>query len=281
MKIGCIALIEPFAGMEQQLRTIRELGISYADLADNHDGASLGNELGFAASISLDCHPARIRKLLQMTGITLTSLCTHANLLDPTSPDTYSTLQIIKAVRLAHLLGVRSVVTCEGEPKTAFGRGLTPAQRLFTIREKLYMPIEWAEELGIELLIETHSEVTGNLHTMGDLLEALGHEKTLGVCLNTGNAWLAGSDPVDIVRALGARIRHIHWKDIPASWENRRGKVLACGLPSLALGDGVVGIEPIIHALQRIGFDGPTTIEVAGVENIRLSRARLRQWLAS
>ena len=45
-----------------------------------------------------------------------------------------------------------------------------------------------------------------------------------------------------------------------------------------ALGDGVVGIEAIVKALLAIGFDGPTTLEVAGEEAVKLSAARLRSW---
>ena len=54
MKIGCFALVLPFAPMERQFQLIREMGIDFADITDNHDGGMLGVEYGFAASISLD-----------------------------------------------------------------------------------------------------------------------------------------------------------------------------------------------------------------------------------
>ena len=60
MKIGCFALIQPFSPMRRQFELIRELGFDYADLTDNHDGATLGTEYGFSASFSLDSHPATI-----------------------------------------------------------------------------------------------------------------------------------------------------------------------------------------------------------------------------
>ena len=37
------------------------------------------------------------------------------------------------------------------------------------------------------------------------------------------------------------------------------------------MGQGVVGIPTIIEELKRIGFDGPTTLEVAGEDNVRAS----------
>jgi len=60
MKIGCFALVEPFSGMARQFQAIREMGIEFADITDNHDGVTLGVECGFAASVSLDSHPAKV-----------------------------------------------------------------------------------------------------------------------------------------------------------------------------------------------------------------------------
>ena len=278
MNIGCFALIEPFSGMDRQFEAIREMGIQHADLTDSHDGASLGAEFGFAASISLDSNPAKIRAMAKRHALTLSAVCAHANLLDPASPDTYGTFQVIKAIRLAHFLGIPEVITTEGDPKTGFGHGLTDAERLFSIREKLQSPIEWAEELGVKLLIETHGIITDSVQRMGDLLAALGHEKTVGICLDTGNSWLGGAEPVEYVRTFGPRIGHVHWKDMPAAWEQKRGTQYGCGMALIPLGDGVVNVKAIVAALKQVGFNGSTTLEIAGADNVRLSLKRLREW---
>ncbi|MBG7608537.1 MAG: sugar phosphate isomerase/epimerase [Verrucomicrobia bacterium] len=280
MKIGCFALLEPFSGMSRQFQAIRELGIKYADLTDNHDGATLGVEYGFSASVSLDSHPAKIKAMAEDAGIELTSFCAHANLLDPVSPDVYSTHQIIKAIRSARDLGLSQVITTEGDPKTEFGHNLSPAQRIFAITERLHTPIQWAKELGIELLIEPHGIVTDSVEEMGKLLDTLGHEETVGICLDTGNSWLGGAEPLDYIKTFGSRIRHIHWKDMGAEWEEKRGTLYGCGMGSIPLGDGVVGIEEIVKALVSIGFDGETTLEVAGSDNVKTSYQRLQGWLA-
>jgi len=278
MIIGCFALVEPFAPMQRQFQAIREMGIRYADLTDNHNGGMLGVEYGFTASLSLDSHPARIRAMVAEAGLTLTSVCAHANLLDPTSPETYATAEIIKAIRLAKLLGVGQVITTEGDPKTDFGHRLTPDQRLFSIVEKLQTPIAWAEELGVELLLEPHGIVTDSVKGMEALLAALGREKTLGVCLDTGNSWLAGGDPLEFIAAFGPRIKHVHWKDMAAEWEPKRGTLFGTGMSLIPLGDGVIGIRRIVEALLKIGFAGPTTLEVAGPDSVKLSAKRLQEW---
>lgn len=280
MIIGCFALVQPFSGMRRQFELIRALGIDYADLTDNHDGATLGTEYGFSASFSLDSHPQTILDMVKEFHLTLTSVCAHANLLDPTAPDRYGTHQIIKAIKLAHFLGIRQVITTEGDPKTAFGHQLTDDQRLFSIREKLHEPIRWAEQFGIELLLEPHGIMTDTVEGMTKILDAVGHEKTVGVNLDTGNSWLGGGDPHEFVKVFGKRIRHIHWKDMAADMIPQRGKLFGCGMGLIPLGDGVVGIEQLVKSLRAIGYDGPTTLEIAGEEAVRTSAERLRAWSA-
>ena len=180
MIIGCFALVEPFQPMARQFQAIAEMGIEYADITDSHNGGMLGVEYDFAASISLDSHPALIREMAEAAGVKLTSFCAHANLLDPPAPNVYGTNEIIKAIRLAKLLGIDHVITTEGDPKTSFGHELTGEEQFFAIREKLYTPILWAEELGVKLLLETHGAVTDSIDGMAGLLSALGHEDTVG-----------------------------------------------------------------------------------------------------
>jgi inosose dehydratase len=95
------------------------MGIEYADITDNHDGATLGVEYGFSASVSLDSHPAKIREMAKAAGVGLTAFCAHANLLDPPSPDTYGTHEIIKAIGR----------TRPGSGKPGGGRSSGPAWR--------------------------------------------------------------------------------------------------------------------------------------------------------
>lgn len=278
MQIGCFALIDPFTDIDHQFARIREMGFDYADLTDNHDGATLGTEYGFAASLSLDSRPGRIRDLADRHKLTLTAVCAHANLLDPPAPDRYGTHEIIKAIRLANLLGIKQVVTAEGDAKTDFGHNLSKEQAIFAVREKLYEPTRWAEELDIEILIEPHGWLTDPVENMRELLDALGHEETIGINLDTGNCWLGGEDPHRFVQHFGKRIKHVHWKDMPAEMESQRGKLFGCGMATIALGDGVVGIEQLVQELKDVGFDGPTTLEIAGEDSVKTSAERLRQW---
>lgn len=278
MKLGCFALVEPFTPLAHQFKRIGEMGFRYADLTDNHDGASLGVEYGFAATASLDGHPSEINRMVESAGLNLTSVCAHANLLDPTSPERYGSAQIIKAIQRAHFLGVKQVITTEGDPKTTFGHNLSREEQLFSIREKLQSPLEWAEALDIELLIENHGVLTDSIEGMADILEALNSPR-VGINLDTGNCWLGGGDPLAFIKTFGDKIRHVHWKDLGAEWEPKRGTLYGCGMGLIPLGDGVIGLETIAHALVKAGFDGPTTLEVAGEASVLESARRLKDWL--
>jgi len=269
--VGCFALNTPFAGLESQLAQIREWGFRWADVTDNADGACLGVEFGFAALASLDANPFDLRRKFGEYGIGISAWCAHANLLDPTAPWRYGTAQILKAVRAAATAGIPCVITTEGEPRTAFGHGLSRREGVLLIREKLAEPLRLAADCGVKLLLEPHGPLTGSLDTMEELLEKL-DSPALGLNLDTGNFWLGGGDPVAFVRRFGSRIAHVHWKDMPAEMEARRGSRFGCGMATIPLGTGVVGIASVVAELRRAGFAGHTTLEVAGGDAVSGSR---------
>jgi inosose dehydratase len=275
MKVGCFALIDPFSLLDHQLERIAGLGFKHADITDNTDGACLGVEFGFTAVASLDANPFDLKRMFDRHGLGITSYCAHANLLDPTAPWRYGSGQIIKAVRAAAAIGVRHVITTEGDPKTSFGQALSDTEAMFTIREKLFEPLRVAEDHGVKILLEPHGKYTDSVDHMEHLLE-LCDSDALGINLDTGNLWLGGGDPVEMVRRLGRHIEHVHWKDMPADLESKRGTVFGAGMAVIALGEGVVDIKGTYEALEEAGFDGATTLEVAGDEAVRASYAYLK-----
>lgn len=275
IKVGCFALIDPFSVLDHQLARIQGWGFKYADVTDNTDGACLGVEFGFTAVASLDANPFDLKRMFEKHGLTITSFCAHANLLDPTAPWRYGTAQIIKAVRAAAAIGVKHVITTEGDPKTDFGHHLSEKEALFTIREKLYEPLRVAADYGVKILLEPHGKYTDSVDHMEKILE-LCNSDALGINLDTGNLWLGGGDPVEMVKRLGSKIEHVHWKDWPAEMEAKRGQMYGAGMAVIPLGSGVVDIQGTFQALVHAGFDGYTTLEVAGDENVKQSYAFLK-----
>lgn len=271
MTIGCFALIHPFSPLDRQLRQIADWGFPFADVTDNGDGATLGTEFGFAAVASLDANPHDIRRQFEAHGLGISSWCAHANLLDPSAPWRFGTPQIIKAIKAAALIGVKHVITTEGEPSTQFGHALTDSEKIFSIREKLHEPLRLAADLGVKLLLEPHGPVTDSIPLVERVLDAC-DSPALGLNLDTGNLWLGGGDPVEFVKKFGHRIEHVHWKDMPAEMIPTRGTRFGCGMATIALGDGVVGIADVVSALEAVGFSGHTTLEIAGEDAVLASR---------
>ncbi|MCG8308765.1 MAG: sugar phosphate isomerase/epimerase [Cytophagales bacterium] len=275
IKVGCFALIHPFSTLDKQLDQIKDLGIKYADLTDNTDGACLGSEYGFTAVASLDANPFDLKRMFEARGITMTSVCAHANLLDPTAPWRYGTEQIIKAIKIAGALGVKHVITSEGDPKTDFGHRLDDDEALFAIAEKLHAPLEVAADYGVKILMEPHGRISDSVPLMERLFDKC-NSGALGANLDTGNLWLGGGDPLEFIQKFGDKIEHVHWKDLGEDFIPQRGRLYGCGMSVMALGEGVIGIEEIYKSLLSKGFDGYSTLEIAGEEAVKKSLAFLK-----
>lgn len=271
MKVGCFALINPFTTLDTQIDQIKSWGFNCADVTDNSDGACLGAEFGFTSLASLDANPFDIKRLFEDRGVAISSFCAHSNLLDPAAPWRYGTSQIIKSIRSAAAIGVKHVVTTEGEATTPFGHQLTDDQAVFTIAEKLYEPLRVAADHGIKVLFEPHGPVSDSIELTEKLLNICNSD-ALGLNLDTGNLWLGGGDPVSYVKKFGSKIEHVHWKDMPQEMEEDRGNKFGCGMALIPLGSGIVDIKGVYAELVATGFDGYTTLEVAGEENVLASR---------
>ncbi len=267
MKVGCFALVDPFSLVEHQLERIAGLGFKYADVTDNHTGGLLGREFGFTGSLSLDSNPADVKAMFDKHGLTITSVCAHANLLDASSPAVYSTVEILKAIRLAAAMGVKDVITTEGDPKTEWGHNLSDAERVFIVAEKLYEPVRLAKVLGVRVLLEPHGILTDSIDGMQAILDKLDNPDNVGVNMDTGNSWLGGADPIEMAKAFKEIIWHIHWKDLPAEWEAQRGTMYGCGFSPIALGEGVIDVAGVYDVLKD-GNAQYTTLEVGGDDNM-------------
>jgi inosose dehydratase len=269
MKVGCFALIDPFRDMDHQLSRIANMGFQYADITDNNSGGSLGRDGGFVATVSLDENPFDIVRMFKKHSLMPTTVCAHARLLDPSSPGRYGNAEIMKAVKMASLMGIEYVITTEHEPSTQWASSLSTAEMTLITAEKLLEPLRLAEDLGITILLENHGPLTDSIEGMQALMEKLGHSSSLGVCLDTGNCWLGGADPVEFAKVFKDRIGHIHWKDLSSDWESIRGtgKMYGCGFSDIALGDGVIDIAGVFEVM-RDSLVSHSTLEIIGEESV-------------
>jgi len=276
MKVGCFALIDPFSTLDHQLERIAGMGFKYADVTDSHPGSSLGRDYGFAATASLDGNPLDLKRMFDKHGLTATTVCAPATLLDPVSPSRFGTHEISKAIMLAAGMGVPHVITTEGHPQTDWAENLSFEDKVLVVAEKLYEPVRLAADMGVKVLLEPHGPLTDTVEGLHALMDALGNPDCLKVNLDTGNSWLGGSDPVELAEEFKEDIYHIHWKDLPAEMEPQRGTIWGTGMGLIPLGTGAVDVAGVYEVLKDAPNVEYTTLEVAGDEAMLESYAYLK-----
>jgi inosose dehydratase len=101
----------------------------------------------------------------------------------------------------------------------------------------------------------------------GQDVERLLDSSDVGLCLDTGHLYLAGTDPVAVARMAPERVLHVHLKDVDAAAAElvRSGAVpfrqaVIDGLFT-PLGAGGVDIEGVIRTLESAGFRGWYVLE--------------------
>ena len=263
MNLGLFLLIKPFASVEEQLKATKEMGFTCADITDTNAGGSMLGTAGFSPTVSLDDNPYDIKRLFDKYGIKISTICAHANLLDPSKPSKFSTSEIMKAIKIAAAIGVKDVITTENEPSTEWGRKLNFEKRTFVIAEKLYEPVKMATDYGVRILIENHGPITDTVDGLARIFELLDDAPSLGLNLDTGNTWLGGTDPVDVAKKFKDKIHHIHWKDLGEDWLPKRGKQFGAGFSTIALGDGIIDIKGVCEVLKDQNIEN-STLEIIG-----------------
>jgi inosose dehydratase len=106
-----------------------------------------------------------------------------------------------------------------------------------------------------------HPHMGTMVQTQEEIVRVL-QGSAIPLTLDTGHIMAAGGDPVWIAREHGARIAHVHAKDVDANKarEVRDGSLtfydaVVAGM-FVPLGDGDVDFAAIVDALDRAGFHG-------------------------
>ena len=217
-----------------------------------HDGRELLSEAGYFHSFSLHNEPLEMRDILLKNGVKPSGLSAHCPLMRPEISVPY----LEKAIRLAAAIGAPVVCTDEGiRPDW-----LDEDQCWEVMRYTLGTVLRTAERYGIFIGIEPHqifSQTTEGLIRIAGLVES----PYLKINYDTGNAYLAGEDPYEGLKAVRDQVVHLHAKDISISHsDSERGKVT--GTPvGCACGDGVIDWSRIAGIMDEVGFDGVFSVE--------------------
>jgi sugar phosphate isomerase/epimerase len=157
--------------------------------------------------------------------------------------------------------------------------------------------LPYAEERGITLIIENHykddfweyPEFAQKMDVFCSLVNAVQHPH-FGVNYDPSNAYIAGDDPIELLKRVSHRVVTMHASDrylIEGTLEDlRREESGSAGyvkrLRHGEIGKGLNDYDAIFTELKRVGFDGWISIEdgVEGIEQLARSAEFLRKKIA-
>ena len=124
---------------------------------------------------------------------------------------------------------------------------------------------------GVRFALEVHpTEIAFDIATSVRALAALDHHPAFGFNYDPSHLGYQGVDYVGFIERFGARIHHVHvkdvwWSDAPAA-TGVFGGHLPFGDPRRfwdfrSPGRGNIDFEEIVRALNRVGYAGPLSVE--------------------
>ncbi|MFD7468445.1 sugar phosphate isomerase/epimerase family protein [Streptomyces tendae] len=103
---------------------------------------------------------------------------------------------------------------------------------------------EYAAELGVRILLETHDSHRTGADAMR-VLGLVGHQQ-VGALWDVMHTWLGGEQPSDTYAALSPHLGYVQVKDIASAEDTT----------PLPLGAGVLPLTEVVDVLSRHGWDG-------------------------
>lgn len=246
-----------------------ELGYEYVEPMV-HWGRELMSEAGYFHSVSMLDDPYRIRNTCEKAGVKISGLSAHCPLGRPEVSVEY----LKQAIRYAAECGAPVVNTDEGpkQPWTTEEEDFVLMR--YTLREATFV----AERRGILIGLEPHQQYSKSPDGL-DRIAALVPSPVIGINFDTGNAYLAGEDPIAWLERVVDRLVHVHAKDISVEQsEAERGKVTGTAV-GCACGDGVIDWRKVIQICRKARRDIVLSVECGTVEQAERSIKYLKELL--
>lgn len=137
----------------------------------------------------------------------------------------------------------------------------------------------YAQELGVQALVENHGYYVNGSQRLLQLLAAVGHEN-FSVLLDVGNMVCVDEEPFSCVAALLPHVKMVHVKDFylrgGALFQGRPGWFVSQAgrfLRGAIAGHGDLPLGRILGLIRESGFDGDLSLEFEGLEECRFGCA--------
>lgn len=238
---------------------------------------------------------AGFRKQVEDLGLVIPMMCCSP---DFTHPDAaFREAQIAKQkgwIDMTHALGGSYCRVLSGQRRPE----LTMDQGVSLAAECIEVCLPYAQERGITLIIENHykddfwdyPEFAQKMDVFCKLVDRIDHP-AFGVNYDPSNTYLAGEDPLELLRRVSHRVVTMHASDrylIEGTIEDLRkeeGGVAgyAKRLRHGEIGKGLNDYDAIFTELKSKGFDGWISIEdgIEGMDQLERSVAFLRKKIAA
>lgn len=131
-----------------------------------------------------------------------------------------------------------------------------------TVYDRLRAIGENAEPLGVKVCLETHPDLIHNGDIALETMKAVNHPN-IRVNFDTGNVYFYNHnvDAVTEVQKIVDYVGAVHLKDTNGGYRTWH-------FP--ALGEGIVDYKAVFQTLNDVGFYGPFTMELEGIEGENL-----------
>ncbi|MFN7875871.1 MAG: sugar phosphate isomerase/epimerase family protein [Pirellula sp.] len=236
----------------------------------------------------------RIRQQLDATGLVAPMMCCSP---DFTHPDAeFRAQQIAKQrywIDMTAAVGGKYCRVLSGQKRPE----LTMDQGVRLAADCIIECLPYAEKHGITLILENHykddfweyPEFAQKMDVFCALVDAV-QSSHFGVNYDPSNAYLAGDDPIELLKRVSHRVVTMHASDrylIEGTLEDLRNEELgvtgyAKRLRHGEIGKGLNDYDAIFTELKRVGFDSWISIEdgVDGIEQLAASANFLRRKIA-
>lgn len=123
-----------------------------------------------------------------------------------------------------------------------------------------------AEHYGVVLCVKAHvGAAVYNTPSTLAVLDAI-HSRAFGLDMDPSHIHRSGENPVEALRAVVGRVRHVHIRDC-------KGRQSNPGKPEdQANGRGDIDLPGYIRVLQEAGYTGPVDLEIIGAKEYPLER---------
>ncbi|MCX7426206.1 MAG: sugar phosphate isomerase/epimerase [Planctomycetia bacterium] len=252
------------------VKTAAKIGYKYVEPCFLMGRCLLSNA-GYCHVTSLDIDPKKIQDLVDETGVKISALSAHSDLLNPEWGVEYAR----KAVVYAKALAVPVVqITEDMHPPT----WMTEDDAFGIMKIVLRAIAETCADNGVFLGVEQHGPYTGKIKRMKRILELV-DSPWIRCNYDCGNTFLSGEDPYEMLEAVIDKVVHVHAKDISVKQaEAERGKVTGTAV-GCACGDGVIDWHRIVRRLKQAGFKGVLSAECGTEQEAIRSLAHLTKVL--